>query len=80
MPSPSKSKKRLRRRAQVIEAIRTYWAEHHHGPTYDDLRRATRIKSPNGVRWHLRKLRDEGLVTWDEGLARTIRLTATQGG
>lgn len=40
-----------------------------------DLVVATDQSSTSVVRWHLIRLRDEGLVDWEPGLSRTLRLT-----
>ena len=62
-------------------AVLQFIAACHHNeapaPTVRDLVEALGLapSSVNAVRQHLLGLRDAGLVTWDEGKARTLRLT-----
>ena len=44
-------------------------------PTIRELMDQFGIKSPNGVRGHLLAMRKNGLVTWQERSARTLRAT-----
>jgi len=57
----------------VIDAIASWYAEHTYGPSYRNLQELTGI--PLGTVYAVcQSLRDDGRVSFDEGVARSIRL------
>ena len=57
----------------VINAIVSWYSEHTYGPSYRNLQEITGI--PLGTVYAVcKELRDDGVVTYDEGVARTIRV------
>jgi repressor LexA len=63
------------RQTEVLEAIREHWTEWGFAPSVRDLMDMLNIRSPNGITCHLKALQAKGLVTWQPGLARTLRCT-----
>lgn len=60
------------RQEQVLEAIRTYTAEHGYPPTLRDIARAMGIDSTNGVSDHLASLEAKGRISRTPKTARSI--------
>ena len=63
------------RKRQILTAITHYWNLHGHAPSVRDLTELVNVRSPNGIRCHLVSLQAKGYVTWETGLARTLRCT-----
>lgn len=59
----------------VLDYIRAFRREHAYVPSIRDMMAHFGIKSPQGIACHLRALRRKGRIVWDEGLARSVRLT-----
>lgn len=59
----------------LVNAIRLYHDVHGYGPSIRDLADITEMSSTSVVVYWLRKLRDDGLVTYDDNVARSIRVT-----
>jgi SOS-response transcriptional repressor LexA len=66
------------RQREVLAFIARHYATTGYAVTNRDICRQFNFVSPNGAVSHLRPLRRHGLVTWQQGQARTIR--ATQAG
>lgn len=66
------------RQLEVLHAIRRYTEAVGYPPTRRELATAIGLKNPQtqAVADHLRALQRRGLVTWERGKARTLRLTA----
>lgn len=60
---------------QMVVAIRDYVEEHGYSPSFRDLGAAVGIVSAGSVKYRLSSLRDKGLLTYDDLIPRTIRLT-----
>jgi predicted transcriptional regulator len=65
--------KRLANQDEVAKAIEVWYAEHPFGPTYRDLAERTGL-ALGTVHATVRDLCHSGVVEFDEGKARTIRL------
>jgi len=66
------------KRTRQIEAfIRKHLAEHGIPPSHREIMHDCRVSSTSVVSYHLDYLEDHGVITRDEGKARTIRLTDT---
>ena len=60
--------------AQIIAAIARHCSEHGYGPSIIEVAQAIGYTSVGSVSYRLRKLRDEGKITWQPGRARTLRV------
>lgn len=63
-----------KRQREVLEAIEEYTAYHGCPPSLRDLMERFGFLSTQGVACHLDSLRKKGLVTWQPGKARTLRV------
>ncbi|HEY9721607.1 MAG TPA: winged helix-turn-helix transcriptional regulator [Oscillatoriaceae cyanobacterium] len=63
-----------RARGKMLRLIRDYHDAHGYAPSFRDLGDGVRL-SPGTVTYHLQRLQLAGLVAWDEGIARSLRLT-----
>lgn len=59
---------------KVLDALRSFIARHGYSPTISELMTATGSKSRNNIHGCLISLRDAGIVTWQNGAYRTLRL------
>ena len=57
----------------IYTAIIVYRLEHGYPPVMRDIRALAGLRSTSSVEYHLRKLRAQGLITWEPGKGRTIR-------
>lgn len=62
------------KRELILEFIRTYQGKYNRSPSFLEIARATGISSKSVVVYHLEKMRDDGIVTWEPKLARTIKI------
>lgn len=63
------------RRAAVFAAVVHHWARNGRAPTTSELCMATGLRSTESVYSHLRKLRVDGLITWEDDTKGTVRPT-----
>lgn len=63
------------RRAAVFAAVVHHWARTGRAPTTKEICFATGLRSTQSVHTHLRKLRADGLITWEDDLKGTVRPT-----
>lgn len=61
-------------RDRIMREIRRFWREYNYPPTMLEIANALGYSSKEGVRPHLRYLRERGVVSWQEGAGRTIRI------
>lgn len=59
---------------EILEVIRKYMAENGYPPSFRDIGEKTGITSAGSVKYRLNKLREKGLLTYDDKRPRTIRL------
>lgn len=59
---------------RVLTAISLYIRQHGYSPSLEDLREMTALGSKSVVSYHLRRLSARGLIAWQPGRPRTIRL------
>jgi repressor LexA len=76
MPAQNLVAQGEKRREEILAFIRTYSDEHGYSPSIAEIGEAVEIVSPNAVRNHLHKLRDEGKIELTPRVARSIRLLA----
>lgn len=62
----------MTRREEIMEAIRTYWAEHSFSPSIRDLVEMTDISSTYVVNYYLERLERDGFITREPRTARSI--------
>lgn len=60
---------------RVIEAIERYFLEHGIAPEYRDIMKTAGIKSHGSLMASLYALRRYGIVDWQDGKSRTIRVS-----
>jgi repressor LexA len=76
MPAQNLVAQGEKRRAEILTFIRTYSSEHGYSPSIAEIGVAVGIVSPNAVRNHLHKLRDDGVIELTPRVARSIRIVA----
>lgn len=59
---------------QFTETIRRLTSDMGYPPTVREIGEALGIASPASVRWRLMRLRDAGLVAYEDHRARTVRV------
>jgi SOS-response transcriptional repressor LexA len=59
---------------RVYEVLCCWQVAHPYPPTLRELARALGLRSFGSLWEHLDRLRDLGLVTWDAGKSRTLRV------
>jgi hypothetical protein len=63
-------------RQMILDAIEGYWEQYHYGPAMEDIGVMTgRVKS--NVLYHLRQMRCDGLVLFEDGIPRSLRTSKT---
>ena len=61
-------------REAVYLAIGVFWGQYRFAPTYRELGRLTGLKSASTVKYHLDNLVRDGLIAYDPGKNRTVRI------
>lgn len=61
------------RQREIHAWISKFASENGYSPSYRQIGDAFGIRSPNGVVCHLDRMRARGMVTWVEGVSRTLR-------
>jgi SOS-response transcriptional repressor LexA len=64
-----------KRQRQILDEVVRFHREHGYCTSVRELMRRFGWASPNAVVFHLTALRERGLVTWEPGIARTLRPT-----
>lgn len=59
---------------QVFTFIQEFIKQNSYAPSVREIGKGTALCSTSTVLYHLRSLRKRGLITWDEGRARSIRV------
>lgn len=59
----------------MLRQIAKFRRSHRYAPTVRELSRLMGYATPSAPHYHLRKLREEGLVTWTDGVSRSLQLT-----
>ena len=60
---------------QIYDYILAFAGEHGYPPSVRDIAEAVKLKSPSTVHFHLKGLREAGLITQAEGKTRAITIT-----
>ena len=69
----SRLNKQEKNRDAVCTSIENWYTTHTYGPTYRDLAKMTDL-SLGTVYSVCKELRDSGMITYEDGMARTIRI------
>ncbi len=59
---------------EIVKAIRELTAEYGYPPTMREVATRVGVSSSDTIYQRLKMLRTEGLITWEEGKPRTLRL------
>lgn len=60
------------RQSEALTFIRTFWAEHGYGPSYDEIADALGLKAKSGVVAYLRSLESKGYLVRHSNQARSV--------
>ena len=63
------------RRDSILGYLERYIAEHGYSPSIREIAQFCDVKSLSSIAHHLRALNYAGLIHWETGRSRTIRLT-----
>lgn len=72
--SPTPPSRADEKSARVLAAIGEHWAAKGYPPSFRWLCQRTGISSTSMISYHLKRLKKAGLVIWEKGESRTIRL------
>lgn len=64
-----------RRQEEIMQLIYDHWFENGYSISIREISIFTGMKSLNGVKEQLEKLKSKGLAEWTKGQCRTLRLT-----
>jgi repressor LexA len=67
-------------RALIVELIEDSYGARGYPPTVRELMEGAGLNSPASVQHHLKRLAADGVVEWEAGKTRTIRLTGGSDG
>lgn len=76
MPSQELIEQGEHRREAMLAFIRTFLAEEGYSPSIAEIGAAVGIVSPNAVRSHLQRMKEDKLIDVTPGVARSIRLVS----
>ena len=62
------------RQVRIVDFIRSYLAENGYPPTFREIGNSVGLKSPSTVDHHMKKLREMGVLQYEEGHFRSIQL------
>lgn len=65
------------RQREIHAWITKFIRKNGYSPSFRDIGKAFGIKSPNGVVCHLKPMRERGMVTWVDGVGRSLRALET---
>lgn len=71
-------KHKVSSRERVRQYIKDFWQTYHYPPTMREIANGLNYNSVDAVRYHIKALREAGVIEWQEGNERTIRMV-TQG-
>ena len=70
---------RKNRDSEILRFIDSYWNEKGYAPAVRDICAALGFKSPATVSQYLRRMREQGLVEYEDRIPRTVRVTPWAG-
>lgn len=63
-----------KRQKDVLQAIMDYTREYKYPPTIRELAEIIGVKSVSSVQEHLKRLKLQGMITWEPSLPRTLKV------
>lgn len=70
---------RKNRDGEILRFIESYWNEKGYAPSVRDICAAIGFKSPATAAHYLRRMREQGLVEYEDRIPRTVRVTSWAG-
>ena len=67
------------RDGEILRFIESYWNEKGYAPAVRDICAALGFKSPATAAHYLRRMREQGLVEYEDRIPRTVRVTPWAG-
>lgn len=71
---------RKNRDAEILSFIESYWNEKGYAPAVRDICAALGFNSPATAAHYLRRMREQGLVEYEDRIPRTLRVTPWEVG
>ena len=68
------------RQEAMVGVIEGYWAQHNYAPTLREIATVMGYASTQPVAYHLGILREQGIVAYEDGKARTVRVIEQSSG
>lgn len=70
---------RKNRDGEILRFIESYWDKKGYAPSVRDICTALGFKSPATAAHYLRRMREQGLVEYEDRIPRTVRVTPWTG-
>lgn len=70
---------RKNRDDEILHFIESYWKDNGYAPAVRDICAAIGFKSPATAAQYLRRMREQGLVEYEDRIPRTVRVTPWAG-
>jgi SOS-response transcriptional repressor LexA len=64
----------MSRQQKILDFIVLHNKDKGYPPTVREITKAVGLQSPSTTHGHLERLRDSGVITWENGTVRTIKL------
>ena len=59
---------------ELLEWIKNYIQDFQHSPSIRQMMKAMDLKSPAPIQSRLKRLQEKGFISWQEGMARTLKI------
>ena len=66
----------FKKQDDILKAVESFWLSHNYPPTMRDLMALTGLGPQSNMLRYLRKMRESGIIMFDDGIARSIRTEA----
>ncbi len=73
-----RSTKLTRKQTEVLKALCEFIDKKGFPPSYRDLMKIVNLKSSSTIKRHLDNLKTKGLITWEPGLPRTLKIISRE--
>lgn len=64
----------VKRRREIFDFAKGYIKEHGYGPSVDEMAKAVGLASKTAVRYHLKQMIEQGVITMETGKYRSLRI------
>jgi SOS-response transcriptional repressor LexA len=64
----------MNRQDQIVEFIKSHVTEKGYAPTIREITKAVGLQSSSTTHGHLERLKKKGVITWENGSVRTLKL------